>query len=547
MYELRHALWITSAALQTVGKHQPLTGFIDQDRGGDGRLATISIPTGTYRRLFKRLDWFAILPQPPETAAMPGNLETPEARQAALREVRRMLHRKALLAELAHKQDPHHRDIVERLAERQEATSLHMMLSRLHAADIADILEGLPYDERERVWELVRDDRGGEVLIEANDAVRHWLIEALDEANMARVLSQLDAEDLAWLADDLPRPALEARLAQLSSSERQWVASALGYDEESVGYLMTREVASAPVRLTVGELTQRLRSEGSLPEQTDAIYIVDSRGVLQGRITLDKLLLAAPEAALADAIEREIVSFRPDDKAGEAASAFERYDLVSAPVVNHRRQLIGRLTIDTMVDWIRESSHEDLLGAAGLSEEEDLYAPVRESARNRAWWLVLNLCTAFIASRVIGLFESTIEQLVALATLMPIVASIGGNTGNQTTTLIIRALALQQIRNDNVTFVYRKEIAVSLLNGLGLGLLVALFALLLYGDLNLAMTIALAMVICLFFAAIVGVTVPLALRRFNRDPVLGSSTLVTAFTDALGFFVFLGLATILLV
>lgn len=478
---------------------------------------------------------------------MPGNLETPEARQAALREVRRMLHRKALLAELAHKQDPHHRDIVERLAERQEATSLHMMLSRLHAADIADILEGLPYDERERVWELVRDDRGGEVLIEANDAVRHWLIEALDEANMARVLSQLDAEDLAWLADDLPRPALEARLAQLSSSERQWVASALGYDEESVGYLMTREVASAPVRLTVGELTQRLRSEGSLPEQTDAIYIVDSRGVLQGRITLDKLLLAAPEAALADAIEREIVSFRPDDKAGEAASAFERYDLVSAPVVNHRRQLIGRLTIDTMVDWIRESSHEDLLGAAGLSEEEDLYAPVRESARNRAWWLVLNLCTAFIASRVIGLFESTIEQLVALATLMPIVASIGGNTGNQTTTLIIRALALQQIRNDNVTFVYRKEIAVSLLNGLGLGLLVALFALLLYGDLNLAMTIALAMVICLFFAAIVGVTVPLALRRFNRDPVLGSSTLVTAFTDALGFFVFLGLATILLV
>jgi magnesium transporter len=547
MYELRHALWITSAALQTVGKHQPLTGFIDQDRGGDGRLATISIPTGTYRRHFKRLDWFAILPQPPETAAMPGNLETPEARQAALREVRRMLHRKALLAELAHKQDPHHRDIVERLAERQEATSLHMMLSRLHAADIADILEGLPYDERERVWELVRDDRGGEVLIEANDAVRHWLIEALDEANMARVLSQLDAEDLAWLADDLPRPALEARLAQLSSSERQWVASALGYDEESVGYLMTREVASAPVRLTVGELTQRLRSEGSLPEQTDAIYIVDSRGVLQGRITLDKLLLAAPEAALADAIEREIVSFRPDDKAGEAASAFERYDLVSAPVVNHRRQLIGRLTIDTMVDWIRESSHEDLLGAAGLSEEEDLYAPVRESARNRAWWLVLNLCTAFIASRVIGLFESTIEQLVALATLMPIVASIGGNTGNQTTTLIIRALALQQIRNDNVSFVYRKEIAVSLLNGLGLGLLVALFALLLYGDLNLAMTIALAMVICLFFAAIVGVTVPLALRRFNRDPVLGSSTLVTAFTDALGFFVFLGLATILLV
>lgn len=478
---------------------------------------------------------------------MAGNLESPEARRAALREVRRMLGRQQFLSQLAQQQDPQHRQLVERLAEKQEATALSMMLARLHAADIADILEGLPLDERKRVWDVVRPERGGVVLLEAGDAVRSWLIEALHEEELAQVLAQLDAEDLAWLAEDLPRDALEARLAQLSSSEQQWVASALGYEEDSVGNLMTREYTAAPASATAAEVVDRLRHDGQLPEQTDAIFVIDARGVLQGRIPLAKFLLVPPQTKIADMLVPDLVSFRPDDEARAAANAFERYDLVSAPVINHRRQLIGRLTVEAVMEWMHESSHEDLLGAAGLKGEEDLYAPVRESARNRGYWLAINLATAFIASRVIGLFETTIEQLVALATLMPIVASIGGNTGNQTTALVIRALALQQVRSDNLRDVYRKEIAVSLLNGISLGLVVALFALLLYGNWHLALTIGLAMLICLFFAAIVGVSVPLLLKRFDRDPALGSSTLVTAFTDSLGFFVFLGLATLLLV
>lgn len=478
---------------------------------------------------------------------MAGNLETPEARQAALREVRRMLGRQQYLAQLAQQQDPQHRALVEQLAEKQESTALSMMLSRLHAADIADILEGLPLDERKRVWDVVREERGGVVLLEAGETVRGWLIEVLDAEGLQQVLAQLDAEDLAWVAEDLPRDALDARLAQLTRSEQQWVASALGYEEDSVGNLMTREYTSALASDTVAGLVARLQHDGKLPEQTDAIFVIDNRGVLQGRIPLEKLLLVAASTPLSEMLVDDVVSFRPHDEAQDAVNAFERYDLVSAPVLNHRRQLIGRLTVEAVMEWMHESSHEDLLGSAGLDGEEDLYAPVRESARNRAYWLAVNLCTAFIASRVIGFFEATIAQMVALATLMPIVASIGGNTGNQTTALVIRALALDQVRNDNLRVVYRKEVAVSLLNGVALGVVVALFALVLYHDVYLALTIGLAMVICLFFAAIVGVSVPLLLKRFNRDPALGSSTLVTAFTDSLGFFVFLGLATLLLI
>lgn len=478
---------------------------------------------------------------------MTGNLETPEARQAALREVRRMLSRQAYLAQLAQQQDPQHRERIERLAGKQEATALSMMLSRLHAADIADILEGLPLDERKRVWDVVRPERGGAVLMEAVDTARAWLIDSLAPEDLAQLLGQLDAQDLAWIAEDVPREALDARLSQLSSQERQWVASALGFGDDTVGALMTREYTSAFAHRTVADMVERLRLEARLPEQTDAIYVVDGRGVLQGRIPLEKLLLVPPETGLADILVADVATFRPEDEAGEAVNAFERYDLVSAPVVNHRRQLIGRVTVESVMEWMHESRHEELLGAAGLAGEEDLYAPVRESARNRAYWLAVNLCTAFIASRVIGFFEGTIAQLVALATLMPIVASIGGNTGNQTTALVIRALALDQLRKDNLRHVYRKEMAVALLNGLALGVVVALFTWLLYHDTYLALTIGLAMVICLLIAAVVGVSVPLLLNRFERDPALGSSTVVTAFTDSLGFFVFLGLASLLLV
>jgi magnesium transporter len=422
-----------------------------------------------------------------------------------------------------------------------------MLLSRLHAADIADILEGLPLAERKRVWDVVRGERGGDVLVEATDAVRDWLVDAMNADELDAVLQQLDADAIVWIADGLPRAALEKRLAQFSSSEQQWLASAMAYEEDSVGNLMTHEMTVAGPALTVAELVARLQAEGTLPPQTDAIYVVDSRNVLQGRIALEKLLLAKPSMPLSDVLVADTLALRPEESAQEAVKAFERYDLVSAPVVNHRRQLLGRVTVEAVMEWMHESSHEDLLGSAGLAGEEDLYAPVRESARNRAYWLAVNLCTAFIASRVIGFFETTIEQLVALATLMPIVASIGGNTGNQTTALVIRALAIGQVRNDNLGVVYRKEMAVALLNGLALGCVVALFALVLYHDAKLALTIGVAMLICLFFAAIVGVSVPLLLKRFDRDPALGSSTLVTAFTDSLGFFVFLGLATLLLV
>ena len=244
---------------------------------------------------------------------------------------------------------------------------------------------------------------------------------------------------------------------------------------------------------------------------------------------------------------KEVVKFTPDDNASDASKAFERYDLISAPVINNRGKLIGRLTVDIVMDYIRDESVEDVLNMAGVKGEEDLFSPLFDSAKNRGPWLMVNLFTAFIASRVIGLFEDTIVQLVALAALMPIVASIAGNTGNQTTALIIRALSQGQITSENTWLLIKKEISVSMINGLVFGSIVGVFALVLYQDISLSIVIASAMLTTLMIAAIVGLAVPIFLEKAGRDPALGSSVILTAATDSMGFFIFLGLATIFLI
>jgi magnesium transporter len=247
-----------------------------------------------------------------------------------------------------------------------------------------------------------------------------------------------------------------------------------------------------------------------------------------------------------DLMSTEVVRFAPTDKAADAAAAFERYDLVSAPVLNERGKLAGRLTVDSMVDFIREEAGEDVLNMAGLREEEDLFAPIWKSARNRGTWLLVNVATAFIASRVIGVFEASIAQLVALAALMPIIASVGGNTGNQTTALVIRGLAMGQIDGRSTRYLLRKEIGIGLLNGAMLGLVVGAFAYVMYADSHLALVMTASMLLTLVLAAIIGMGVPLILQRFGRDPALGSSVLLTAGTDSLAFAIFLGMATVFL-
>jgi len=289
-----------------------------------------------------------------------------------------------------------------------------------------------------------------------------------------------------------------------------------------------------------------LRRLGELPDQLDKLFVVDQDEVLIGVLPLKRLLTTDPEASVAAVMVEDFVKFHAEDEANEAAQAFERYDLVMAPVVDVNGRLIGRLTVDAVVDYIRESADADMLSMAGLKEEEDLFSSVWNAAKNRWMWLAINLCTAFVASRVIGAFEGSIEKLAALAALMPIIAGIGGNSGNQTTTLIIRGLALGHITPANARRLVVKEIGVAMLNGLMWGSVVGVFAWLLYDNPALGGVMALAMLLNLLVAALAGIFIPMTLERIKRDPAIGSSVMITFITDSMGFFIFLGLATLLL-
>lgn len=320
----------------------------------------------------------------------------------------------------------------------------------------------------------------------------------------------------------------------------------LSYTEDQVGSLMDFELVKIRADVTLEVVLRYLRRFEELPDQTDKIFVVDEDNRVQGVLPLKTLLVSDPDALVEVVMARDVVVFHPEDDSGDAAQAFERYDLITAPVVNADNQLIGRLTVDEMVDVIREESDSEVLSMAGLKEEEDLFASVWDSVKNRWAWLAINLVTAFVASRVIGVFEGAIEQLVALAALMPIVAGIGGNSGNQTTTMIVRALALGQLQTSSAMRLWRKELGVSMVNGLVWGGIIGLIASLLYGSASLGLVMTAAMTLNLMLAATIGVMIPMLMVRAGRDPAMGSSVMITACTDSGGFFIFLGLATLFL-
>jgi len=340
---------------------------------------------------------------------------------------------------------------------------------------------------------------------------------------------------------------VQAVLAALDQDEQAHVREAMSYPEGTVGALMDFDLIKVREQVTLGAVLRYLRRFGALPDHTDKLFVVDREERFRGLLTLESLLVNAPERTVSEVMKsRAVVTFRPDDDAGAAAQAFERYDLVSVPVVSERDRVIGRLTVDDMVDYIREESEAEILGNVGLREEEDLFAPVIRSVKNRWAWLAINLITAFVASRVIDLFEDSIGQLVALAALMPIVAGIGGNAGNQTITMIVRAIAMGQVESAALGRLLRKELGVALINGLVWGGVVGVLAGVLYGSPGLGLVMIAAMTLNLLLAATAGVLIPLLRQRFGGDPALGSSVLITALTDSGGFFIFLGLATLLL-
>ncbi|RAO77905.1 magnesium transporter [Dyella jiangningensis] len=429
---------------------------------------------------------------------------------------------------------------------RESQLELQRLLDALHPADIAYVLEALPLEDRLAIWQRVKADRDGEILLEVSDAVRESLIADMDDHEILAAVEPLDADELADLVEDLPTEVLPELMASLDAQQRERVQAALSYPDDQVGALMDFEMVTIREDITLETVLRYLRRFDELPAQTDKLFVINQDNLLTGVLPLHWLLVNSPEKTVSEVMAPDVNTFHPTDDAYEAAQAFERYDLVTAPVVDGSGHLIGRITIDAMVDVLREESESEALSRGGLREEEDIFASAWKSVRNRWAWLAINLVTAFIASRVIGLFEGSIQHLVALAALMPIVAGIGGNSGNQTITMIVRALALDQISPASARRLWGKESVVALVNGLVWGSVIGTVAWMLYDNLPLGVVMTAAMTLNLVLAAFCGVGIPLLMTKLGRDPALGSSVMITAMTDSGGFFIFLGLATLFL-
>ena len=467
--------------------------------------------------------------------------------QQHLKEVQDLLARQKVVEGLVHRQDMPRHELVENLVHKQHEAGLRAKLDSLHPADIAYILEALPREERLYVWDLVKAERDGEILLEVSDAVRESLIETMDPEELKAAAGSLDADELADLAPDLPPEVIEDVFQSLDSEGREQLRAAMSYPEDSVGALMDFDMVTVRDDVTLEVVLRYLRRFDELPDHTDKLFVVDREDHLEGILTLETLLISDPERTVAEVMRSEpVISFTPEDEADDAAQAFERYDLVSAPVIDSERRVIGRITVADAVDFIREESEAEILSQAGLREEEDIFASVWSSVKNRWAWLAINLVTAFVASRVIGLFEESIEKLVALAALMPIVAGIGGNSGNQTVTMIVRAIAMGQVEPSAMTRLLRKELGVALINGLVWGSLLGVLSWWLYGNVDLGLVMTAAMTLNLLLAACAGVVIPMLRQRLGADPALGGSVMITALTDSGGFFIFLGLATLFL-
>ncbi|MDO8438326.1 MAG: magnesium transporter [Nitrosomonadaceae bacterium] len=475
-----------------------------------------------------------------------NNHRETENLQAHLQKVIHLLSKHKLMAGFVQMQEMPRHELVESLVHKQNLVELQQLLDRLHPADVAHILEALPLEDRLTIWDLVKAERDGEILLEVSDAVRETLIAAMDSNELVAATEQLDADEIADLAPDLPRYVIDDVFQSLPVGEREQLRAAMSYPEDAVGALMDFDIVTIREDVTLEVVLRYLRRLDELPGHTDQLFVVDRDEHLKGVLPVNRLLVSDPDTEVAAVMSTEMLKLHPNDKAQQAAHAFERYDLVSASVVDAEGKLVGRVTVNAVMDFIREESENEALKLGGLSEEEDLFAPVWKSVKNRWVWLAVNLVTAFIASRVIGVFEDSIEKLVALAALMPIIAGIGGNSGNQTITMIVRALALGQLNIGNARKLFAKEIGVSAVNGMVWGSAVGLFAFFIYDSVALGLVMALAMTLNLLLAASLGVLIPLVLQKLGRDPAAGSSVMITAVTDSGGFFIFLGLATVFL-
>ena len=447
-----------------------------------------------------------------------------------------------------HHEEPSVRHL-DRLSEALDSGTEHRvrgLLRSLSAGEIANLLESLPLAKRLAVWELTDPELEGDVLVEVNDEVRASLIRDTADADLIAAVDDLDLDDLADILDDLPDAVISEVLRSLDRQDRERLVHVLSYPEDSAGGLMDPDVLTIRPDVSLDVVLRYLRTRGELPEVFDLLFVVDRQGRYLGSLKLSDLLTRDPASRVADLLDtslRPIPVTMPDS---EVATEFEHLDLVSAPVTDPDNVLLGRITIDDVVDVIREDAEHSVLTMAGLDEEDDMFAPVVHSALRRWIWLGVNLVTALLAAIVLYAFEPTLDQIVATAVLFPIVMSMGGIAGTQTLTLMVRGMATGQVSARNSAALLRKELAVGLLNGLVFSVIVAAIAMLWYGDVALGLVMAAAILLNLLAGALAGTVVPLVLRRLSIDPALAGGVVLTTVTDVVGIVAFIGLATFML-
>jgi magnesium transporter len=427
------------------------------------------------------------------------------------------------------------------LMAREDRDAVVALMAPLHAADTGDVLEALDAEERIQLVTLLADAFDYSALTEVDDAVRAEIIELIPNAEIARGVSALDNDDAVTILEDIDAADREDILAQMPAFERLILRRSLDFPEESAGRRMMTDFVAIPPFWTVGQTIDYLRADRDLPDEFFQIYVVDPTYNPLGTVPLDRFLRSKRDVRIADIMTTPAIKVEASADQEEAARIFERYDLVEVAVVDENGRLVGVLTIDDMVDVIHEEATEDIQRLAGVGDEE-ISDTVFGAVKSRVTWLVINLCTAVLASLVIGLFNATIEQMVALAVLMPIVASMGGNAATQTMTITVRALAMRELDRGRIGRLITREVTVGVVNGAIFAVLIGIVTALRYANPGLGIVIAMAMVINLFVAGAAGVLIPLTLNRFKIDPAIASSTFVTTLTDVVGFFAFLTIA-----
>ena len=422
---------------------------------------------------------------------------------------------------------------------------IRRLLNKMSSSEIAHALESSPPKQRDLLFSLLKTEEEGDVLTELGEEIQQDLISNISNEELGEAVKELELDEIVDILQNLPEERMKNILSNMSRVDRKRIEMGLTFPENTAGGLLNTDVLSVRPDNSINEVISYLRDQGKLPENTDKIFVVNNDNEYLGELSISEIITSNPSMIVREIMQTEILPINADLDDKEVATLFERNDLISSSVIDETGKLIGRITIDDVVDVIREDADQNLLGMAGVAE--DTFAPPGRAAKSRVFWLSMNLITAFIAASTINIFQDVIDKIVYLAVLMPIVASMGGVAATQTLTIVLRGLTLEQINSSNIKWLFKRELAVSILNGIVLSILVGVITYAWFQDWMIALLLSCALVINLISSVIAGVIVPLLLRKFNQDPAIGGSVVVTTVTDVIGFFSFLGLAAIFLI